>query len=750
MKAGTIPIALALAATLARAQEVADPWIARAQVIVPHSRPYAFALAASPQPIRVELVKVSIAIVDQSARTVLEVAVTNPDAQPQEAVLLLPVPEGAAISAFAFDGTASEPTAKLLPRDEARRVYDQIVQKLRDPALLEFAGSQLVRSSVFPVPARGAQKLRLVYEHVLERDGARIDYVLPRSESVQHETRWQVEIDVRTRAPLAMLYSPSHELVTERVAKKHMRARLAERSGRDPGSFLLSCVTESDGLGASLFAYPDPKLNGGYFLLLASLPPPPENEHQRREVTVVLDRSGSMAGKKMDQAKAATLQVLEGLEAEEGFNVIDYSTAVAAFAAAPVRKSKDSMLKAREYVEHVPLGGGTNIHDALVEALRQKPLADTLPLVLFLTDGLPTIGSTSEAAIRELIEKGNPHGRRVFTFGVGHDVNAPLLDRIAELSRASTTYVLPTEDIEVKVARLFKKLEGPVLESPELIAREAEGAPDTRRMRELQPARLPDFFAQDQLVVLGQYRGNEPMRLELCGRRAGKTHRYALSFDLTRATTRNAFVPRLWATRQIAALIDQVRQSGAGAVGLPQRAGTTFADPRLRELSNEILRLSTEFGVLSEYTAFLATEGQDLSDWKALTAACQDSLDGRAVRTRSGIAAFNQGCNLRNALEQRYLAPRNAYFDEQMNRVETSAVQQVCDRAFFRRGERWIDGGLIVRGNLTPDLTIRLGTPEHTKLLERLEAQGRQGTLSLQGETLLEIEGKNVLITTKQ
>ena len=124
-----------------------------------------------------------------------------------------------------------------------------------------------------------------------------------------------------------------------------------------------------------------------------------------REVTLVIDRSGSMAGPKMDQARTAALQVVEGLSPADAFNVIDYSTTVAMFAPKPVAATREQQRAARLYLEEMRPGGGTNLYDALNEALRQPHDAQRLPIVLFLTDGIPTVRTTSESAIRELVER---------------------------------------------------------------------------------------------------------------------------------------------------------------------------------------------------------------------------------------------------------------------------------------------------------------------------------------------------------
>jgi len=721
-------------------------------VVIPQAR--SFPVIPARPGIEIVEVRASVKILEETAATTLEIALHNRGAQQAEAVVLLPVPDGAAVSGFAFEGPAPEPSAQVLPRDQARRLYDEIVHRLRDPALLEFAGFNLIRSSVFPVPAQGRQRVRLTYEHLLERDGQRIDYLLPRSESLAARTPWEIRVEVRSRAPISMVYSPSHDLVTTRADSGHVTVKVADSSRMNPGPFRLSYLRESGELSASLFAYPDPKTGGGYFLLMAGLPAATSEEKRRiaRELTVVFDRSGSMAGAKMDQARAAALQVIEGLADGEAFNVIDYSTTVSMFAEAPMRKSAATTLQVREYLANLRPHGGTNIYDALAETLRQPHVDGMLPIVLFLTDGLPTVRNTSEVAIRELVEKGNEHGRRFFTFGVGADVNAPLLDRIADVSRASTTYVLPGEDVEVKVGQVYRRLYGPVLSDVQVRTLDQEGRPDTRRVRDLIPADVPDRFDGDSIVVLGQYVGKAPLHFRVAGNYLGRPRDFRFDFELTHATTRNSFVPRLWATRRIAYLVDQVRELGAAHSSNPFGIGPAAAsDPRFRELTDEILRLSTEFGILTEYTAFLATDGADLGNWRELADACGDNLEVKAVKLRAGVEAVAQGWNFNDRKSKATLDYRNCFMDENFERVENASVQQVCDRAFFQNRGQWVDGRLIRRdapaaAPSAPDEVIEFGSAAHRRLLDELIVEGRQSSISLRGDILLEHRGKRLLV----
>ena len=724
-------------------------------VIIPQARSFPLRPFGDPTPagIRIESVGARVSILEQTARTTMEIALRNVSSRPQEAVLLLPVPDGAVVSAFTYEGPASEPTAVVLPADEARRLYDAIVSKVRDPALLEFAGYNLIRSNVFPVPPQGSQRIRLTYEHLLEADGDRVDYVLPRSEALARRRPWTIEVDVESKHPIATVYSPSHELVTERLAPNRLSIRLAGAASLEPGPFRLSYLLERDGLSASIFAYPDPKVGGGYFLLMAGLPATiDQTVRLKREVTVVIDRSGSMAGPKLDQARAAALQVIEGLDEGESFNIIDYASSVSLFSPRPVIKSPQTAQQARQYLASIRPAGGTNIHDALLEALRQPaadPEGSAVPLVLFITDGLPTIGHTGEVTIREMVEQGNPRNRRVFTFGVGEDVNVPLLDRIADITRATASYVLPDEDVELEVARVFRRLYGPVFADATIRTTDPAGEISTRLIREMIPDRLPDLYEGDQLILLGQYREPGPITLSVTGNFLGASREFSFKFDLASATTRNAFVPRLWASRRIAYLIDQVRQAGATTALTPAVVGVSFlTGPRYQELVDEIVRLSTEFGILTEYTAFLATEGTDLSDFDGLLLGCRNELDTKAVRKRSGLAAVTQGINFNWQKGQTALNYTNGFVDDRLRRVEITSVQQMCDLAFFRRGNRWIDSRLIgVAEWIQPHQTLMIGSREHFDLLRRMVGQGRQGVLSLTGEILLEVDGQAILIT---
>ncbi|MHC4212014.1 MAG: VWA domain-containing protein, partial [Planctomycetota bacterium] len=582
------------------------------------------------------------------------------------------------------------------------------------------------------------------YEHLLDVDGNRVDYILPRTEALEYAVPWKIKANIRAKRSISTVYSASHKVELTRISEKHVKVNISTEAVKEPGPFRLSYLLQENGVTASMFAYPDKKVSGGYFLLLGGLPAEAlKHDDQpaiKRELTLVIDRSGSMRNEKIEQVKEGALQIISGLNKSETFNVCIYNNTVQWFSKKPVPKTTENAEAARKYIEGITATGGTNIHGALEEVLAQEPTEGALPIVLFLTDGLPTVGNTSEVAIRELVIKSNPHKRRVFTFGVGFDVNAPLLEKIALASRAKAEFVLPKEDVEVKIGRVFKKLTGPVLADAILEVVTADGEPAVGRTRDIMPEKLPDMFDGDQLTLLGQYVGSEPVTFRISGNYLGKKRTFKFSFEFDKTNIKNGFVPRLWASRKIAQMIDTVREMGA-------EPGSSSNDPKVKELVDEIVRLSTEFGILTEYTAFLAREGTNLGDNHAVNDEARRNFELRAMRSRSGKGAVSQSFNNSAQREQLSLNMRNAFLDEQMDRVSIAEIQQVNDRAYFRRGKRWVDSRLVNNeSEVKPTRIIEFGSPEFIELAEKLASVNRQGSIALKGDILLYVDGDAVLI----
>lgn len=708
----------------------------------PHPMPHPRPVVA---PVEVRAIEAVARIEGQKARTTLTLEFFNPDGRrPQEGQVLLPVPHGAVLSSFRLEGSEGSLEAELLPREEARRIYDGIVRQLKDPAILEFAGYGAVRSGVFPVPARGSVKIRIVYDELLPIDGERVEYVLPRSESLDYRVDWRIEVNWVMKGGIAMTFSPSHEIRTKDQGEG---VRVQTAGTINAGSFRLSVLRRGGHREpvASFLSHPDEKGGGGWFLLLISPPKLPAGVPKlAREVTVVLDRSGSMAGEKLDQARAATLQVIEGLEEEDHFNIIIYNEAVELFVKVPCQATRENILRARSFINGIRVSGGTNIHGALSAAVAQPTREGLVPIVLFLTDGLPTIGETSEKRIRESINEKNQGRRRLFTFGVGVDVNTPLLSRLADDSRATASYVLPGERVEVKVGQVFARLAGPVLERPVLTVVNRSGERVPGRVDDVIPNRLPDFFSGDQIVVTGRYRGTARLAFRLAGASGAKARKFRFGF--VPSGLRNPFVPRLWATRKIAILTEALRDLGAdGSMGGLTGDRVDRHDPRVMELVDEIVRLSTEHGILTEYTAFLARDGAVFRPVARQNEVAAGNFDRRALQKRSGADGVNQEYNLWSQKAAACANPTNRFLNAELKQEVVGNVQQAADKAYYKQGDHWVDAEIVGNTDLAVE-EIAVGSDQFNALVDRLVATQRQSCLALGNKLEIMVDGKRYRI----
>jgi Ca-activated chloride channel family protein len=523
-----------------------------------------------------------------------------------EADYLYPLPRDAVFNSFSLYVGEEEFRGELLDAEEARAIYEEIVRKRRDPALIELAGHGLLRARVFPLNPGETRRVTLRFSQLLERagDALQLRYAggVPnaticstggsappnRCEARDPSVSFEVQIPEGDRflAP----FSPTHPLSTSREGS----ALTVRTQGSVSGPFSLFLPVAREGLGLALVTH-HPVGEDGYFLL--SLSPgrgagPPEP----RDVTVVLDVSGSMSGEKIDQARQALLELLGSLSARDRFRLVAFSNAVRPFDLEWREARPGDLAQAREWVAGLEANGGTNISGALEEALRLPGAEDRLPVTVFLTDGLPTVGETSVDVITRMVDA--RRGRfRVFSFGVGNDVNTALLDRMAEEGRGSTSYVAPGESVERALSLLSMKIKHPVLTDLSLT-----GSPV--RLKEMYPVEIPDVFAGEELVLFGRYEGGREGlgSLTLQGRRGGQTQRFALDAAFPEREERNAYLPRLWASRKIGFLTRRVWTEGDS-----------------EELVEEIRRTALRYGLPSPYTSYLVLEPGALGQGEART-----------------------------------------------------------------------------------------------------------------------------------
>jgi Ca-activated chloride channel family protein len=614
----------------------------------PHPRPYAFA------PLEVSSVKVETRIKDQVAVTSVQQEFYNPNQARLEGTFVFPVPKGAHLDKFTMDIDGHPVEAELVSADKARRMYEDIVRKLRDPALLEYGDKDLFKVRIFPIEPNSRKRVSLSYTQLLKSDNGLVSYVLPMSAgkfSSQPIKNVSIKVELETKRPLKSIYSPSHSAEIKRDGPYHATAGYEATQVQPDADFALYFAPEKDEIGLNLLTF---KRTGddGYFLLLASPGMDvPEKEVILRDIVFVLDTSGSMAGKKLEQAKKALNFCIENLNDGDRFEILRFSTEVEPLFDKLVEANNANRSRAEDFVKDLKPMGATALEDAMLKALalrhrgsgtESETAQPSRPfVVIFLTDGMPTVGTTDENQIVAHVQKANEEQTRIFCFGIGTDVNTHLLDKITEATRAFSQYVLPEEDLEVKLSSFFSKIKQPVLAN---LTIQFTGK---IRASGLYPSAVPDLFKGEQLVLVGRYSGHGPAAIHVEGTVNGLSRKFDYEASFPDEATETDFIPRLWATRRVGYLLDQIRLHGE--------------NPELRD---EVAELARKYAIVTPYTAYLILEDESRrdvptsmrslqslnQDHAAHEAAKQSWSDFKMERTGdSGVASAVAGLALRSA-----------------------------------------------------------------------------------------------------
>ncbi|MCC6334645.1 MAG: VWA domain-containing protein [Myxococcales bacterium] len=543
-------------------------------------------------PMGIKYQRVSAQIVDGAAVTKVEQVFVNSSNRQLEAHFVFPLPKGAALQDFYLWINGKKTKGEVLEKQKATEIYEGIVRRLQDPGLLEYIDTDAFRARVFPVPANGEQKIELSFSQVLDFTGGLYQYHYPLGAGSRGAPRLNVKQDfvfsasIKSKTPLRSIYSPTHRIGVSRKNDNDAVAGLEMGPGTDISKDLDLFYTVSDkAVGLTLLSHrPDLEQPGFFMALISPKTDTKADEVIAKRITFVMDTSGSMMGERIKLARDSLKYCVQRLNPKDEFNVIRFSTDVEALFEKPQAASEANVKKALDFVSGLEAIGGTAIDDALARALKDaEGKGDRPHMVMFITDGHPTVGETEEGAIATRAKSSNK-GSRVFTFGVGDDLNARLLDRIAEDGAGTSDFVRDGKDFEVKIGGFYDKVANPVL-SDVALDLAAFGAYD------VYPRRLGDLFKGQQLVVMGRYRTPKESTVVLSGSVNGKKTVFEFRGEMVKDGKGFDFVPRLWAIRKVGYLLESIRLNGEKA-----------------ELKDEIVSLGKKYGIVTPYTSYLVVE----------------------------------------------------------------------------------------------------------------------------------------------
>jgi Ca-activated chloride channel family protein len=531
---------------------------------------------------------VNIKLEDQVAITHVEQVFRNHTDRQLEATYVFPVPKGASVSKFTMWVNGKEVHGELLPADQARNIYTSIVRRTQDPGLLEYIGNNMLRMRVFPIPPKGDQKVAFTYESVAQKDAGAVEYVYPlKTDGKATATleKFGITATIKSQHGVQNVYSPTHALNVKRVNDQEVAVEFERNQGLLDKDFQMFYSTGDKDVGlTALFHRPVAGEPGYAMLLLTPKIEMSQKYEVPRDMVMILDTSGSMRGVKMEQAKKALKYCLNNLGPKDRFALMNFATTVNKYKDGLLENTPDQLEQARKWVDHLEATGGTAINDALAagQELRTKDESRTFTIVFF-TDGQPTVGETNIDKILKNTLARNSANTRIFTFGVGDDVNASFLDKLADETRAVATYVRPAEDIEAKVSSLYAKISHPVMTNLKVAATNGVS------FSEMYPPQLPDLFHGGQVQVLARFNGKGPSAIKLTGQVGMETKEFAYDLNFPeKSTDEKAFVEPIWARRKVGYLLDQIRANGES-----------------KELKDEVIALAKKYGITTPYTSYL-------------------------------------------------------------------------------------------------------------------------------------------------
>ena len=690
-------------------------------------------------PLELKEVKIAAKISDQVSQTTLEQTFYNPSNRRVEGTYIFPIPENAEIESFQMEINGKMTKGEILNAKKAKEIYEKIVRESKDPALMEYSDKAIFKIRIFPIEPKKEKKIKIKYKELLKKDGRMNAYKFPlRAEKFLTNPVNQIslKISIDSENELKFIYSPSHKIDIEREGKKSALLSYKEKDILPENNFEILFSTHQDdesSMGFDFITYKEKGNETGYYAMLISPGNWRPDSLIPKDVIFVLDSSGSMRVKKLDQAKAAINFCLKSLNTTDKFEIIRYSTETESLFGNLKSANKKNLNLAEDFIQNIEAGGGTAIEEALLEAIKtstSKNVKDSKRprQIISITDGRPTIGETRTDKIIDRIIKTHhsiKKNTRIFSFGIGTDINTKLLDLISQKTKASTEYVLPEESIELKISRFYSKVAQPVMTN---ISIKNESSV---RLSEEYPKDLPDLFKGDQLVTLGRYKINQKneknFRAFMQGSIAGKQVKFNLNEKIN-PNRDNAFIARLWATRKVGYLLEEIRLHGES-----------------EELKDTVAKLARKWGIVTPYTSYLILEDeesrgvpiarQSIGNRKVTPKSNNITIqEARLIRRKieaesflgfsknetgdSAVAASRASNELKSANQSG--AFKDAYKESQYGNTnhnfKQQATRRIAGKTFFQNASGWIDS-LASEKSYKEEIKIKFGSDSYFNLL---------------------------------
>lgn len=675
-------------------------------------------------PLEVKYHHVDVKINDQLAETHVDQVFYNPTDQSVEGTYVFPLPLDAAVSDFTLWVDGEPVKGEVLNAEQARDIYEDIVRSQKDPALLEYVGRGALQASVFPIPPQGERRIELSYSQVLTSDNGLVNYIYPlNTEKFSSKPLNSVSVNVEITSPLPIraIYSSSHQVDIHKSGEDAAKVSYEASNVKPDTDFsLFYSIGIAEAFHVISHRDPGDAIDpDGYFMALMAPRPAAGEIKVAKDLILVLDRSGSMEGEKIQQAKSAVKYILQHLNSEDRFQIITFSSALDRFADHLQPASEAN--RAEDWVAGISASGSTDINRALLEAAamaeKERPT-----YLIFLTDGLPTEGVMDTQDILSNFSQTASDNLRLFSFGVGFDVDTMLLDSISRDHHGLSSYIREGQSLDEELSTFYSRISTPVLTNLKLSFNGISTS-------DIYPFPLPDLFAGNQVVIVGRYSKGGQIDVSLTGEVNGKTQEMVFSNQTFEVDSRleneqASSLPRLWATRKIGNLLSQIRLNGPD-----------------KETIDQIVKLSIRFGIVTPYTSYLVTEPITLgveNQQRVAEDAYQQML-AQPTMAVSGPAAVEKAAE-QGAMSQADIAPAAP-----AARQDTMNIQYSGAKTFVLREGVWMDT-IYDPEKMTP-VKVAFLSPDYFKLAQ--SSPETASALAIGERMVIVVEGQAIEIVSE-
>jgi Ca-activated chloride channel homolog len=675
----------------------------------------------NPMPLSVKYHKVTCTIDNGVATTVIDQEFVNPlGGELAKGTYIFPVPRNAVITGFSIvvDGQARQATTMSMA--EARAFFIDAIKNSDQASLLEYTQNGAISLEIGALAPGASRRVKITYVEALQKVEGLTKYLYPLNTekySMRLIDTVSIVVNIKNSTPITTVFSPSFPVTVERADPTAVTASYTATKARPDRDFELFYKLSAEPLSFHLFPFKQ-GAEDGYFLMLMTPQFKKDTTASQtiaKDMVFTIDRSGSMAGVKIQQARDALSFCVNRLLPADFFNIVVFNHAVEANSP-ELLSSTGNIPQALEYVKTIAADGNTDIALALTTSLSKIKESDRPHYLIFLTDGMPTAGVTDNNQISTLVNAANTKNARIFSVGFGFDVNTVLIDKLSMDNGGYPLYCNPDQNIEQVISDLYKRIEAPILTSPEISIVSSGNA---AAMYGMSPEKLPDLFSGSEIAVYGRYHGSGIASVSLIGRVKDNQDTMLYTTDFPDSATSFAFVPRLWATQQIARLMTRIKLQ-------------TMTQENLTSLVDSVKVLSLAYGIVTPYTAqvFTAPGG---SSW------------GGALQTSNGRLA-NDASNFMQGMQQNSNAAQTMVADT--NAVpfvvapQINQIQNAGNKAFVYAADSiWKDASL---DSTKPSDTVYYASDEYFTLASQNSELVK--LLSVGSQTAFNYQGRNYLV----